>query len=88
MHPDAAARHHPEALLGEACHREVGHDAAALVEHRGIRHLSRRPVHLVGGDPLQVGQRAGAAHLELDEGRGIEEHDALAGRPMLRGLDR
>src|SRR5439155_24881908 len=87
VHPDAAPGDHPETLVLDPGDRQVGHDAAAFIEHCGVGHLADRVVHLVCRDPLQIGKRPWPRHLDLLKGGRVEEHHPLARRPMLEGLD-
>ena len=74
----------PEAVLGEARDREVALDPAALVQHRRVRDRTDVARDLVVTEPLEElgGSRAG--HLDLREGRLVEDRGRLARRAVLR----
>ena len=79
---------HQEALLLQACHRQVALDAAPGREHGGVGDGADGPVHLVGGEALQRLQGARPRHLELGEGGQVEEGHPLPGGHVLGGHDR
>ena len=72
-----------ELVARDAAHREIALDAAALVEHLGVRERAHRLVDVVGADPAQCRQRAGTLERELGEGRLVDHGDGLADRPVL-----
>ena len=77
------ARHTQEAVCAGARHGKVALDAAARVERLRVHHRANRPVHIVGADVLQKGQRAGTAHFQLAEGCFVKDGSAVARSQML-----
>ena len=77
------AGHDQKGVLGEARHREIGLDAAALVQPLRIDDAAGRDRDVVRADPLQ--RRFGVAPLkeELAERGQVEQTDALAHGPVL-----
>ncbi len=73
------------AVVALARHREVGLDAAALVQPLGIDHPARRHRHVVGTDPVEDPLGVRALQQVLGEGGLVEEPDRLAHRLVLGG---
>ncbi len=83
MHGEAAAGDDVEAVGCQPRDGEIAFDPAALVAELGIDDAADRLVHAGGGEPVDGGERAGAAELEFAEGALVDEGDPLAHRPML-----
>ncbi len=80
---EAAAGDDIETVVGDAHDRQIGLDAATLVAELRVRGAARRLVEIVGGDALQGGERARAAHLKFRERALIDQRHALADRLVL-----
>src|SRR5215510_8727924 len=70
-------------VVGEAGDREVGLDAAALIEPLSVDGAAGGAADVVGADALQSALGVGAAHGELGEGGLVEEADGSAGGAAL-----
>src|SRR5437867_2144982 len=80
---EGRARHDEETILPEASHREVALDPAAAVEHVRVRDAADGPIHIVGAQALEKGERAGSADLNLGEAGLVIEGGGLARRQRL-----
>ena len=72
-----------EVVLAQAEDRAVVEHAAGLVAHGGIDHLPfRQLAHVARHRALQQRLGIGPGHLELAQGREVDHHRALSGRPV------
>ncbi len=74
---------HPEPVLVEPGHGEVGLDAAARVERLGVGHVTDAAGYGVVADPLQEGRGVRTPHLDLGERGLVEDARRRTRRPML-----
>ena len=79
----AGAGHDAEAVDVVAGDRDVGDDAAALVEELRVDRRADRAVDVVRGDPLEERQRARPGDRDLAERGEVDEPDPLADCPVL-----
>src|SRR5262245_52524490 len=68
------------AVLGETGHRQIGLDAAALVQPLGIDDASRLDVDVVGRDAIEHGPGVATLEDEFGEGRLVEQADRIPHR--------
>src|SRR4051794_2153933 len=85
-HPVRAAGHDPEVVASEPHDRQVGLDAARLVEERRVDDAAVGDVHLCDGHPLDVLERAWPGDVEDRECREVHHPDAVTHREVL-GVD-
>ena len=74
-----------EAVFGQARHREIRLDAAALVQPLCVDDAAGLHIDLVGADPAEHPGRVPALQAELRERRLVEQPHVLAHGPMLGG---
>ncbi len=76
-----------EPVVGEARDGHVALDPAAAIEHLGVHDAADRAVDDVRAETVEERDRAGAVHVDLGEGRLVEEGGGIARRTAL-DLDR
>ena len=69
--------------IGEPRDRDVGHDAAALVEELRVDRRADRPVDVVRADALEQREGARARDLDLAERAEVDDPDPLADGAVL-----
>ena len=85
----AGRRGDQEAVLGEADDRAVVEDHAVRVAHHAVAdHADLQGAHHVGVEPVEEDGRVRALYVDLAEGGGVHEGDALAGGARTRAARR